>query len=129
MKVASECDVHNLTIPLFLLPDDSYSSYSSTKPGQSGLNSGSETPPALFPSYVKQFSESNLIRRAEVILKNTKGLLLEHSRSTRHGIYNKGIDRNGRSIHFLIPSETPEIERIFSVARERLVEIFRLIKE
>ncbi|KAJ3056747.1 hypothetical protein HK097_004608 [Rhizophlyctis rosea] len=104
LRVAQRWDVHSITLPLLLLPDTV----------------------ALSPKS-SNATEAALMKRAELVLKSTKGLIMEHSRMTKHAGDSSGIERHGRTMVFVLPRGIggSRTEDVFGVVRERLAEIFR----
>ena len=70
-------------------------------------------------------SDTSILKRAEVILKQTKGLLTEHSRALKHTGGVSAGDKYSRSLVFVIPRQLPSTEHTFLAVRERLTDVFR----
>ncbi|KAJ3058144.1 hypothetical protein HK102_010661, partial [Quaeritorhiza haematococci] len=166
LRTAARCDVHSLTLPLLLVPDEMVANYASssntTNTGSSGppsagfgnmvasLTSGitggnsaaasflssssssagitsgtpsttnnssitSATPTSTVNSQQQQQHgnvttqppppplEQVVYRRAELVLKHTKGLIMEHTRATKHSGDSSGVDKHSRSLVFVLP--------------------------
>lgn len=104
LRVAHKWDVHTLTIPLLLMPNQTDVSGS----------------PVL--------SDNAMQKRAELVLKSTKGLIMEHSRLTKHAGDSSGVERHARTLVFVLPRSVgvgTKMEDVYGVVRERLAEVFR----
>ncbi|KAJ3274029.1 hypothetical protein HDU76_010752, partial [Blyttiomyces sp. JEL0837] len=138
LKLCHHCDIHNLTVPLLLLPDshipESATSPTSSAGSQLNLFSFTTTPSTntdpgvVLNSYVQ--------KRAELVLKSTKGVLMEQSRAAKHAGDSSGVEKEGRAIQFLLPSwavfggsggvaRSVSAEEAFGAVREKLADIFR----
>ncbi|KXS12795.1 hypothetical protein M427DRAFT_388576 [Gonapodya prolifera JEL478] len=111
LRTAYRHDVQNLTIPLLFLPDPSVSGVRSTQ----------------YSSAVTDLSI--LLRRAEVVLKATKGFMIETGRQGRHASGTGGVDKESRTLQFLLPSGTSGGgfvfgEESFSAMRDKVAEVF-----
>ncbi|KAI8852660.1 hypothetical protein BC829DRAFT_384198 [Chytridium lagenaria] len=107
LRVASKCDVNHITVPLLLLPEPAIEG--------NGKN-------AVSNAFI--LSEIAIQKRAELVLKSTKGLIMENSRSSKHAGDSSGMEKHGRSFQFLLPTYMPKYVECFSVVREKLAEVF-----
>ncbi|KAJ3338864.1 hypothetical protein HDU93_008999 [Gonapodya sp. JEL0774] len=112
LRTAYRHDVHQLTIPLLFLPDASVSSNSDqpSQPGTADIQA--------------------LLRRAEVVLKATKGFMIEAGRQGRHASGTGGVDKESRTLQFLLPGGNGTggvtfAEGAFALIRDKVAEIFR----
>ncbi|KAJ3299844.1 hypothetical protein HK104_006581 [Borealophlyctis nickersoniae] len=104
LRAAHRWDVHSITLPLLLLPDDPDTSMMS----------------------VAALSDNAIYKRAELVLKSTKGLIVEYSRLTKHAGDSSGIEKHGRSLVFVLPKWLgPKAEEVFGAVGEKLAEVFR----
>ncbi|KAJ3216156.1 hypothetical protein HDU67_009883 [Dinochytrium kinnereticum] len=106
LRVAYKCDVNHITAPLLLLPE-------------SEQDAKNVTPNTL------SISETTIYKRAEMVLKSTKGLITENSRASKHAGDSSGMDKHVRSFQFLLPPNIPRHVACFSMVREKLAEVFK----
>lgn len=76
-------------------------------------------PITLLPTTIIPKSLTSLVKRVEVVLKQTKGLFTELSR-------HPGIDHVARQVVFFIPEDVEDVGELFNQTRERLSSTFRL---
>ncbi|KAJ1339966.1 hypothetical protein BSLG_005401 [Batrachochytrium salamandrivorans] len=125
LQTAQLCNVHNLTIPIFLLPESELvSGFEGTDAIISSSGKGGR--PSHLPIKTK-LENPILVKRAEAVLKHTKGLLTEQTRMLKHlgGSLSPKMDKYSRSLVFQIPHRLPHLQNVFSDVRGRLTDIFR----
>lgn len=74
------------------------------------------TIPLLLSSRISSMNDSAFIRRAEMVLKQTRGCLNE---LTRHS----GVENIGRDVTFIVPLETAR--PLYNTVKEKLMSVFR----
>ncbi|KAJ3195522.1 hypothetical protein HK101_011886 [Irineochytrium annulatum] len=84
LKAAHRCDVHNLTIPLLLLPDDANEPMSPSSNALSGMSTPTSNTGSTNRALMANLSEAAIQRRAELVLKGTKGMIMGQSRASKH---------------------------------------------
>jgi hypothetical protein len=104
LKLCYQYNITNLTVPLLLLSADVR--HSVTKPEEDS-------------------SISTTMKRIEVVLKATKGLIMEQTRSLKHSNDSRGTEKRAWSIEFLLPSQLQKLVGVFDAARQTLSEVFR----
>ncbi|KAI8929948.1 hypothetical protein BC831DRAFT_441671 [Entophlyctis helioformis] len=131
LQTAHLCNVHNLTIPLLMLPDHNLTATQpQPQPDQhtpfarvGGLLSRSSSISLAAPA---AFSDAAVVKRAEAVLKHTKGLLTEQTRMLKHlGGQSANVDKFTRSLVFQMPRGLRGVHEVFGAVRERLADIFR----
>ncbi|KAJ3188789.1 hypothetical protein HDU85_004503 [Gaertneriomyces sp. JEL0708] len=102
LSTAYHYDVHNLTVPVLL------------SSSQVRVLSGSDT----------TLTETTVEKRAEAVLKSTKGFIVETSRMAKHSGDSSGVERFPRTLVFVLPNDLQNAQHVFGAVRERLAEIF-----
>ncbi|KAJ3031379.1 UNVERIFIED_CONTAM: hypothetical protein HDU68_004458 [Siphonaria sp. JEL0065] len=144
LKLAHLRDINNLTVPMLFLPENhsaqkkqsgessraSTSSAISTSPSR---NSTNQTPQ---PQQLPILENTSLIqKRVETVLKSTKGLIIEQTRSIKHSGDSSGVDKRSRSIQFVMTLDAggsggkvvriPAVEDSFHAVCGKVAEVFR----
>ncbi|KAI9327195.1 hypothetical protein DFJ73DRAFT_766453 [Zopfochytrium polystomum] len=135
LKIAQQCDVNDITVPILLLPTggDPFAVVSLTPSSNMPGNGSSLPPPSPLNSPTPTFSsDASLLKRAELVLKATKGQLMEQSWATKHAGDSSGVDKKGKAIQFGLQVEALgagrgawAVEELFAGGRERLMEVFK----
>ncbi|KAK5665876.1 hypothetical protein QVD99_007502 [Batrachochytrium dendrobatidis] len=115
LQTAQLCNVHNLIIPIFLLPDSQI------------IQPYPHTTRPSVSTWKPKLPDSILIKRAEVVLRHTKGLLTEQTRLLKHlgGSLSAKVDKYSRSLVFRMPNDLPHVQTVFADIREKLTVVFR----
>ncbi|KAI9011231.1 hypothetical protein BC832DRAFT_590474 [Gaertneriomyces semiglobifer] len=102
LSTAYHYDVHNLTVPVLL------------SSSQVRVAGGSDA----------TLTEATAEKRAEAVLKSTKGFIVETSRMAKHSGDSSGVERFPRTLVFVLPNDLQNARHVFGAVRERLAEIF-----
>ncbi|KAJ3297945.1 hypothetical protein HDU79_001281 [Rhizoclosmatium sp. JEL0117] len=110
LKIAHLHDVNLLIVPMLFLPDSVSSKNKSARESKSSTTSSSRpnsanTSPSRSSTESPSFLENSAAvqKRVETVLKSTKGLIIEQTRSAKHSGDSSGVDKRSRSIQFVIP--------------------------
>ncbi|KAI9335967.1 hypothetical protein BDR26DRAFT_920301, partial [Obelidium mucronatum] len=139
LKLAHLRDINNLIVPVVFhyennsskaMPQDRISSSSATSSSSPPRNSAPQTP--LQHRFLAD--NATLQRRIETVLKSTKGLIIEQTRSIKHSGDSSGIDKRSRSIQFVMTLDaggpggrtvSTGVEESFQVVCSKVAEVFR----
>ncbi|KAJ3297949.1 hypothetical protein HDU79_001285 [Rhizoclosmatium sp. JEL0117] len=110
LKIAHLHDVNLLIVPMLFLPGSVSSKNKSARESKSSTTSSSRpnsanTSPSRSSTELPGFLENSAAvqKRVETVLKSTKGLIIEQTRSAKHSGDSSGVDKRSRSIQFVIP--------------------------
>ncbi|KAJ3067422.1 hypothetical protein HDU98_009361 [Podochytrium sp. JEL0797] len=106
LKLAHLRDINHLIVPMLFLPH----------PCESPTPNSTATPAVL--------------KRVETVLKSTKGVIIEQTRSAKHAGDVSGVDRRGRSFQFVVALEDvggnmAGVEDVFGGVCAKVGEVFR----
>ncbi|KAJ1550096.1 hypothetical protein HK096_008769 [Nowakowskiella sp. JEL0078] len=98
----------------------------------------SETPEIISKSSNKtsvSMAENSFYRRVDVVLKGTKGMLMELARVSKHAGDSSGVEKYTKTIHFVVPENflgnwgvivgSEKVASVFGVIKEKVSEVFR----
>ncbi|KAI8827799.1 hypothetical protein BJ741DRAFT_628825 [Chytriomyces cf. hyalinus JEL632] len=108
LKLAHMRDINHLFVPILLQTErthDQTRSYASSAT-HSPTRSISDQIDARTPLTSTFENTAALAKQTEAVLKGTKGLIMEQTRSIKHSGDSRGVDTRSRSIQFVVPLDS-----------------------
>ncbi|KAJ3098492.1 hypothetical protein HK100_005092, partial [Physocladia obscura] len=119
LKLSHARSINNLIVPLLFLPDQRNAVFPSSQ-----LHQNEKPELSLFES------NSDVVKRAEMILKCTRGVIIEQTRALKHAGDSSGVDKRGRSLQFVFTRKSEQqivMQELFQEICGKFAEVFKAL--